>query len=57
MKCVKKGDAIKRVSNDEAYHLVDSFGWSYCEKSLWRASDPTYKNRKMKKERGSTHVE
>lgn len=36
MKCVKKGDVIKRVSNDDANRMVDE-GWQYCSKNDYRA--------------------
>ena len=36
MKCVKSGDVIKRVNEDEASTLVKS-GWEYCPKSQYKA--------------------
>ena len=35
MKTIKKNDEIKRVSDNEANHLV-KFGWEYCPKNLWK---------------------
>jgi len=63
MKCVKYCETgeIRRVSDDVAYNLtnpddeslLDTWGnplWEYCPKSEWRASDPTYESRRLKKE-------
>ncbi len=35
MKCVRKGEEIKLVSNDEAVELVKQ-GWNYCGKYEWK---------------------
>ena len=35
-KCVKKGDQVKRVRDEEARKLVDSDGWQYIPKSEWK---------------------
>ena len=35
MKCVKKGDQIRRVEEEEADVLVSS-GWGFCPKSEWK---------------------
>jgi hypothetical protein len=39
MKCVKNSKGIKefrRVSDDEAFALVQTQGWVYCPKSEWK---------------------
>ena len=36
MKCIKHGDAIKRVSDQIAQEHVKG-DWSYCSKSEWKA--------------------
>jgi len=35
MKCIKKGDDIKRVDDSRASAMVDQ-GWTYCKKSEWK---------------------
>ena len=35
MKCVIKGEDIKRVKDVEALTMVNS-GWAYCKKSVWK---------------------
>lgn len=35
MKCIKKGDDIKRVEDSRASAMVDQ-GWAYCKKSEWK---------------------
>ena len=36
MKCIKKGEQIKRVKDQEALEMVESEGWEYCPKSEWK---------------------
>ena len=36
MKCVKKGDEIRKVSDNDAAQLVKDAGWSYCKREEWR---------------------
>jgi hypothetical protein len=36
MKCVKKGDVVEKVSNEQAAKMATE-GWSYCPKSEYRA--------------------
>lgn len=36
MKCIKKGDEIRRVKNDVADIAVVEDGWSFCPKSEWK---------------------
>lgn len=36
MKCVKKNDEIKRVSNEEAFKLVKEDGYHYVPKHVWK---------------------
>ena len=63
MKCVKKGDEVKRMWEDKASKLVDQ-GWAYCSKSEWKKSgkivvkeevvekkEKKSKNKKAKKEK------
>ena len=38
MKCIKKGDVIKRVKNDVANIAVEKDGWSFCPKSEWKVN-------------------
>lgn len=35
MKCVKKDEQIKRVSDEEAAKMVTK-GWEYCPKAEWK---------------------
>ena len=35
MKCIKSGEKIRRVSDQEASALVKK-GWAYCPKKLWK---------------------
>ena len=35
MKCIKKGEDIKRVEDSRATKMVDQ-GWTYCDKSDWK---------------------
>ena len=35
MKCIKKGEDIKRVEDSRASTMVDQ-GWIYCKKSEWK---------------------
>ena len=35
MKCIKKGDVIKRVTEDESKKAVKT-GWSYIPKTAWK---------------------
>jgi hypothetical protein len=35
MKCIKKGEDIKRVEDSRASTMVDQ-GWVYCKKSEWK---------------------
>lgn len=37
MKCVKKGDVIRRVKDEAAQKLVSIDGWVYCPKHEWKA--------------------
>lgn len=34
-KCIKKGDVINRVSNENAFALVKK-GWEFCPRSEWK---------------------
>lgn len=37
MKCVKKNNEVKRVSDSVAYYLVNkSEGYGYCSKEKWK---------------------
>lgn len=36
MKCITKGNKIRRVSNDDAALLVEKDGWKYTNKSSWK---------------------
>jgi hypothetical protein len=36
MKCIKKGDIIKRVKNEVANIAVEEDGWNFCPKSEWK---------------------
>lgn len=36
MKCVKKGEQIKRVSDSQAIELVEKHNWNYCPKHEWK---------------------
>lgn len=36
MKCIKKGEKIKRVKNDVAKLAVEEDGWKFCPKSEWK---------------------
>ena len=36
MKCIKKGESIKRVNNDVASIAVEEDGWNFCPKSEWK---------------------
>ena len=36
MKTVKKGTEYKRVSDTEAYHLVEFKGWNFAPKEEWK---------------------
>jgi len=36
MKCIKNGKTIKRVSNEEAFRLVDNEGWQFCSRKDWK---------------------
>ena len=35
MKCIKKGDEVRRVKDQEAAELVAK-GWKYCPKKEWK---------------------
>lgn len=39
MKCVKKGEVIRRVSNIKAIDMVDNKGWNYCPKHEWKEQE------------------
>jgi hypothetical protein len=41
-KCIKKGNTIKRVSNEQAYREVKQ-GWSFCPRSEWKKTSPIHK--------------
>jgi|GEM_PF-3126683 len=46
MKCIKKGEEIKRVKDIHAFELIEAGeGWVYCPKSEWKL-----KNGKSKKD-------
>ena len=36
MKCIKHGEKIKRVENDQAFEMVHDKGWKYCPKTEWK---------------------
>jgi hypothetical protein len=36
MKCIKKHEQIKRVSDDKAHEMVIKKGWKYCPKHEWK---------------------
>lgn len=36
MKCIKRGEEIKRVGDQEANQAVKN-GWSFCPKAEWKA--------------------
>jgi hypothetical protein len=36
MKCIKKGDEIRRVSDQDADNKVKVHGWSFVSKSEWK---------------------
>jgi len=36
MKCVKKGEEVKRVRDEKASELVDNHGWKYCPKEEFK---------------------
>ena len=36
MKCIKHGEQIKRVSDEQAFEMVANKGWAYCPKSEWK---------------------
>jgi len=36
MKCIKKGDEIRRVSDQDADNKVKVHGWSFVPKSEWK---------------------
>jgi len=36
MKCVKKDNVVKRVSDILAKQLVEKEGYTYCSKSAWK---------------------
>ena len=36
MKCVRDGDMIRRVRNEEALDLFLRQGWVYCSKTEWK---------------------
>jgi hypothetical protein len=38
MKCIKKGNKILRISDEEAFFKVNGSGseWNYCPKSEWK---------------------
>ena len=42
MKCVKKDEKIKRVTDKQAEKLVKE-GWAYCPKHEWRSKQATPK--------------
>jgi hypothetical protein len=50
MKTIKRGEEIKRVSDNEAITLVKE-GWAYCPKSEWKQNvrDKDKKEKKPKK--------
>ena len=39
MKCIKKGDEIRRVSDQDADNKVKVHGWSFVPKSEWKSKD------------------
>lgn len=43
MKCVKKSEEIRRVTNDEAMTMTAA-GWGYCPKKDWKALRDAKKN-------------
>ena len=36
MKCIKKHEKIKRVSDHKALEMVIQKGWKYCPKHEWK---------------------
>ncbi len=38
MKTIKKGNEIKRVSDDDAEDRVKNQGYEYCPKNVWKTS-------------------
>ena len=36
MKTIKKGEEIKRVSDEEAELNVKNYGYEYCPKTVWK---------------------
>lgn len=54
MKCVKKGEEIQRVSNEEAADMVKA-GWSYCGKEGWKVIRDA--NKKKNPEKGPETAE
>ena len=38
MKCIKNGQNIKRVTNENAQELVKQGCWTFCSKSEWKVS-------------------
>jgi len=38
MKCIRKGDLVRRVKDQEAISLVDNKGWKFCPKEDWKAA-------------------
>jgi len=38
MKCIKNGNKIERVSDEEAHKRVTKQGWKYCPKAEYKAA-------------------
>lgn len=47
MKCVMKGEEVKKVSNEQAMKMVKN-GWNYCAKKFWKEKVRD-KNKKVEK--------
>ena len=38
MKCIKKKNIIRRVSDSKAHKMIDTAGWKFCSKSEYKKS-------------------
>ena len=36
MKCVKKGEEIKNLKDEEAFELVRNHGYEFCSRKEWK---------------------
>ena len=64
MKCIKKGDEIKRVQDKQALKMIKE-GWGYCPKSDWKKKGrvlakedlPVAQEKKVKKSKKTKRTE